>query len=38
MMCECGRDTYTPTEGDFEGVEMCEGCNNASDACTCEPV
>jgi hypothetical protein len=38
-MCQCGRDTYPAPEGsDQEGLELCEGCNNADDACTCDPV
>ena len=31
--CEvCGKDTY---EGN-DGLPVCEGCNQAADACTCE--
>ncbi len=33
MICPvCGRDTY---KGD-DGLPVCEGCDQAADACTCE--
>ncbi len=35
-LCEsCGRDTY-PGEDEHQGLDVCEGCDQPDDVCTCE--
>lgn len=42
VICEvCGRDTYPGEDVDglnWTGLDICEGCDQPSDTCTCEEV
>lgn len=35
-VCTCGRDTYpAPDDDPAAGLDLCEGCDQPADACTC---
>lgn len=36
-VCPCGRDTYpAPDDDPAAGLDLCEGCDQPTDACTCD--